>query len=91
MVDKGGRAVGGASKDGSEGLLTGGGAEDFRVIDSKEGLDNGVSLSCGWPWAFLIDEAVLLAEETLLIATEDDTVIGFSPRLSFNSTRRSPT
>ena len=94
MVDSGGRVVGDERRDGSEGMVTGGVGGGLLFMDSDEVLerDNCVlSLSCGWPCIFTIDEAVLLAEETLLIATEDDVVAGFSPRLIFNSIKRSPT
>ena len=92
MDDNGGRAAGGERRDDSEGVLMGGVGGGLWFIDSSEGLDrdNGASLSCGWPCEVFIDEAVLLAEETLLIATEDEEVIGFSPRLNFDSIKRSP-
>ena len=94
MVDNGGRVAGGGRRDGSEGMVTGGVGGGLLFMDSDEGLEGDncvVSLSCGWPCISIIDVAVLLAEETLLIATEDDVVAGFSPRFNFNSTRRSPT
>lgn len=92
-VDSGGRAAGGGGgKEGSEVMLmaVGGG---LRFIDSDDGWerDKRGSLSCGWPSAGFIDEAVLLAEETLLLATEDEAVARLSPRLSFDSISRSPT
>lgn len=92
MVDNGGRTAGGGKREGSEEMLIGGGG-GLRFIDSNDGWErgNGGSLSCGWPGAVFIDEAMLLAEETLLIATEDEAAAGLSPRLSFDSIRRSPT
>ena len=92
MVDNGGRVGGGGRRrDGSEVTLMGGGGI-LRSKDSNEGWesDNGGSLSCGWPEEVLIDEAKLLAEETLLIATEDE-LARYSPRLNFDSIKRSPT
>ena len=92
MVDNGGRVAGGGRRKGSGGTLMDA-AVGLRSIDSNEGWDrdNCESLLCGWPCPIFIDDAVLLAEETLLIATEDDAVARFSPRLSFDSIRRSPT
>ena len=94
MVDSGGRVAGGGRRNGSEGMVTAGVGGGLLSMDSDEVLEGDiwvVSLSCGWPCIFTIDEAVLLAEETLLIATEDDVVAGFSPRFNFNSIIRSPT
>lgn len=92
MVESGGRAAGGGKREGSEDMLMGGGG-GLRFIDSDEGgrRESGGSLSCGWPCAILIDEAVLLAEDTLLIATEDEAASEFSPLFSFDSIKRSPT
>ena len=50
------------------------------------------SLSCGWPWAMVVEDADLLlrAEETRLIAVEDSAAEGRLPCFSFETTRRSP-